>query len=85
MAQGVRVHGHFGLVVAVHGLGEGIVIAVADGPDGRRGANFGEPFAVADRRGLAARIAVTAQIVVVGATTPPGHFDGVKDHLGAHV
>jgi hypothetical protein len=46
---------------------------------------FGKPFAVSDRRELAARIAVTAQIVVMSATTPPGHFDGVADHLGAHV
>jgi hypothetical protein len=32
----------FGLVVTVHGLGEGIVAAGADGSDGRRGAALGD-------------------------------------------
>jgi hypothetical protein len=41
-----------GLVVAVHGFGEGVVEAVADGPDRGDRADLREPLAVANRREL---------------------------------
>lgn len=47
-----RAADEFCLVVAIHGLGQGVVVAVADGPDRGRRADLGEAFAVADRREL---------------------------------
>lgn len=41
-----------GLVVPVDGLGQGVVIRVADCPDRRCGADLGQAFAVAKRREL---------------------------------
>lgn len=55
----------FGRVIAVDGLGESIVIAVADGSDRRGGADLGQSFAVANRCELRSRVAVTAQILMV--------------------
>ena len=49
----------FGLVVAVHGLGQGVVVGVADAADRRDRADLGEPFAVAQRRELRPGVAVT--------------------------
>src|SRR3546814_8376646 len=51
----------FVLVVAVHALGESIIVGIAHGPDRRYCTEFGEPFAVADRGELTTRIAVAAQ------------------------
>lgn len=41
-----------GLVIAVHGLGQGVVIAVPDGPDRRCRSDLGEAFAVANGGGV---------------------------------
>lgn len=75
----------FGRVVAVDGLGEGIVIAIADGPDRRCRADLSESFAVANGRKLTARIRVTAEILMMTAPRPASHLDRVEDHGGAHV
>ena len=75
----------FGLVVAVHRLGQGVVVAVPDGSNRRRGADFREAFAVANGGELRPRIAVTSQAGVVVASGPAGHLDRVEDHLGSHV
>ncbi len=58
----------FGLVVAVHRLGQGVVVAVADGPDRRRRADLGESLAVADRRELATGIAMAPQILMMASS-----------------
>ena len=50
-----------GLVVAVHGLGQGVVEAVTDGADRGHRADLGEPLAVADGRELRSGVGVTAQ------------------------
>lgn len=75
----------FVLVVAVHALGESIIVGIAHGPDRRYCTEFGEPFAVADRGELTARIAVAAQPGQPCAATEAGHLDGVEHYLGAHV
>lgn len=75
----------FGLALPVHRFGQGIVIAVTDGPDRRRRADLRESFAVANGRELRPRVAVTPQVHVVVTSGPAGHLDGVEDHLGAHV
>lgn len=69
----------FGLVVAVHGLSERVILAVADGPDRGCGADLGEAFPVADRGELTTGMAVATQVVVAGAAAPAGHLDGVED------
>lgn len=74
-----------GLVIAVHGLGQGVVIAVPDGPDRRCRSDLGEAFAVANGGELRPRVAVTAQVLMASAAGPAGHLDRVEDHLGAHV
>ena len=61
-----------GLVVAVDGLGQGVVVAVADGPDRGDGADLGEPFAVADGGELRPGIAVTPQPVAAGCRVTSG-------------
>lgn len=58
-----------GLVLPVDGLGEGVVVAVADGPDRWCRSALREAFVVANRRELTARIAVTAEIGVVGSAS----------------
>ena len=58
----------FGLVVPVHRLSEGVVVAVAYGPDRGGRADLGEAFAVPNRRELATGIAVTAQVLVMSAS-----------------
>jgi hypothetical protein len=75
----------FGLVIAVRGLGHGVVVAVADGPDRGCRADLREAFALANRRELAARIAMTPQILVMmSASTPASRLHRGADHLGAH-
>ena len=51
------------LVVAVDGLGQGVVVGVRDGPDRGGRADLGEAFAVAQRGELTACVAVTPQPV----------------------
>src|SRR3546814_17287331 len=72
----------FVLVVAVHALGESIIVGIAHGPDRRYCTEFGEPFAVADRGELTARIAVAAKPGQPCAATEAGHLDGVGPNLG---
>lgn len=62
----------FCLVVSVDRLGQSIIVTIADGPDRWCCADLGETFAVANRRELTTRVAVTPQILVMGATTPSG-------------
>jgi tryptophanyl-tRNA synthetase len=59
-----------GLVVAVDGLGQSVVVGVADGPDRGNSADLGEPFAVADRGELGAGVGVTAQPLEAPAGEP---------------
>ena len=42
----------FGLVVAVHGLGQSVVVRISDGADRGHRADLSEPFAVSNRREL---------------------------------
>ena len=51
----------FGLVEAVDRLGQGVVEAVPDRPDGRRRADLGEPLAVPHRGKLQPGVGVTSQ------------------------
>ena len=51
----------FGLVVAVHRLREGVIEAVTDGPDRRRGTDLSETLAIPQRGELRSRIGVTSQ------------------------
>ncbi len=57
----------FGLVEPVDGLGQGVVIAVRDGPDGGLQAGLGELFGVADR-GVLLRFKGSKQHRPVGVT-----------------
>jgi hypothetical protein len=45
---------HLGLVEAIDGLGQGVVVAVADAADGRLDPGFGQALGVFDRDVLAA-------------------------------
>jgi hypothetical protein len=47
-----------GIVEADHGLGEGVVVAVADAADGRLVAGLEQPLGVFDRDALGAAVAV---------------------------
>ncbi len=61
VAPGATSVDHFGLVEAVDGLGQSVVVTVADRADGWFDAGFGEALAVADRDVLAASVAVMNQ------------------------
>ena len=51
-----------GLVVAVHGLSKGVIVAVANSSDRGRRPDLGEAFPITNGRELTARIAVTTQV-----------------------
>ena len=55
-----------GLVQAVDGLGQGVVVGVADGPDGRGDAVLGQGVGVREAHVLAAAVAVMDQSVSLG-------------------
>ena len=55
--------GNFGLVQAVGGLGQCVVVAITDAADRRLQARFGRALGVADRHVLRAAIAVMHQAV----------------------
>ena len=57
---------HLGLVEAVDGLGQGIVVAVADAADGWLDAGLGQALGVFDRDVLAAAIAMMDKAATVG-------------------
>ena len=57
----------FGLVEPVDGLGQGVVVAVADHPDRGDGVDLGEAFAVADA-GELLRLKESSQHCLVGST-----------------
>jgi len=56
----------FGLVVAVHGFGQRVVIRLTDCADRGHRTDLGEALAVSHGRELAARIAVTPQASELG-------------------
>src|SRR5437773_721626 len=74
-----------GLVEPVHGLGERVVVTVANRTDRWDRAELGESFAVTDARELAAGIGVTPQSFELGAARPARHLERVEDHPRAHV
>jgi len=70
------------------GLGEGVVVGVADAADAGRGAGFGEPFGEPDRGVLGTGVGVVHQPGQVGDTGllpgPDRHLQRVEHQLGAH-
>ena len=74
-----------GLVEAVDGLGEGVVIAVAPGAHGVHDARVSEALGVADGQVLDAAVRVMDQSREVPvAPAPDGHLEGVESEVGAH-
>ena len=59
---------HLGLVEAVDGLGEGVVVAVADTADRRLDAGLGEALGVFDRDVLHATVAVMDEAAAAKGT-----------------
>jgi len=70
-----------GLVEAVDGLGQGVVIAVADTADRRLDAGLGEALRVLDRQVLAAAIAVMDEAAAVWPAFVNRLFQGIQDEL----
>lgn len=67
----------FGLAVPECCVVRGTIVRVADGSDGGCRANLCAAFAVANRRKLFARIAVTPHIFVVAAPRLADHLDHI--------
>jgi hypothetical protein len=73
-----------GRVEAVDGLGEGVVIRVATGPEGADVAGLGEPLGVADGQVLGAAVAVMSEPRQSAlATAGDGHLQRVEGEVGA--
>jgi hypothetical protein len=87
-APGLAWFDQFGLVQAVDGLGQGIVIGASDGPDGGLDTGFGEAFGEPDRRVLGTPICMVDNIFQVDSSFllagPDGLFDRVEHHRGGH-
>src|SRR5581483_6788217 len=84
-APGASSSDQFGLVEADGGLGQGVVVAVASGPDRRHGAGVGEAFGVADGEVLDSAIGVVHESVDPVLALPEGHLQGVEGEVGAEV
>ncbi len=72
-----------GLVKPVDGLGQGVVLAVADTADQGFDAGFGETLGVFDRDILAAPIAVVDEpTAVAGASVMESLLQSIEDEAG---
>ena len=71
-----------GLVEAVDGLGQGVVIAVADTADRRLDAGLGEALGVLDRQVLAAAIAVMDEAAADWPAFVDRLLQGIEDEAG---
>lgn len=60
---------HFGLVMAIDRLGQGVAITVANTPNGRLDPGLGKALGIFDRHVLAAAIAVEDQPAMVGRSS----------------
>lgn len=69
-----------GLVEAVGGLGQRVVVGIGDGPDARAGADLIEPLGEPHTRELTARIGVGDEADETPAATGAArHLEGVED------
>lgn len=74
-----------GIVVAVDGLGQVVVVAVPDGSYGGHRTDLGEAFTVANRCELRSGIEVTGQARQRVPRDQRGHLNRVEHHRRAHV
>ena len=72
------------LVVAVHGFGQRVVVAVTHGADRTNGADLGESFP-ADGCELRSGVGLTTQAAQRISAQPPRQSDCLEHHRGAHV
>ena len=73
---------HLGLEEADHGLGEGVVVAVADAADRRRDAGLGQALGVGDRDVLDAAITVVDEPAFDRPAGVQRLLEGVEDEAG---
>ena len=72
----------FGLEETVDGLGQRVVVGIADAADRAFDPGFGEPLGVANRKVLHAAIAVVYELAV-GFLSMESLFEGVERQVAA--
>jgi hypothetical protein len=73
---------HFGLVEAVDGLGESIVVGVTPGSNGGDDAGFREALGVADGEVLDTAVTMVNEAPNIVATPPESHLKSIERQIG---